>query len=215
MRSSSPLPPHFSANSLGRCVWPQPCSKVVDGQVRGVVCDAAAQADIQVQDLVFLPSVSETADGGITQLMERNIGEESSQVLLWLRHPPLSTDAETAGCVMKRSIERNTTISKDEASKQIDTKDGLENCCDQLVDDCGDARATSWWQRAPRIGLLPAPNSIMNPECKSAPQSSKDSTFLDVNMWECCAGCQSHGEGVFSSAGFFLVLDVTAFVTGF
>ena len=143
MRSSAPLPPHFSANSLGRCVWPQLCSKVVDGQVRGVVCDAAAQAHIQVQDLFFLPS------------------------------------------------------------EQIDPKDGLENCCDQLVDDCGgDARATSWWQRAPRIGLLPAPNSITNPECKSAPQSSKDSTFLDVNMWECCAGCQSHGEGVFSSAGF-------------
>ena len=34
---------------------------VVEGQVRGVVCGAAAQADIQVQDL-FLPSISETAD---------------------------------------------------------------------------------------------------------------------------------------------------------
>ena len=38
---------------------------------------------IQVLDLFFLPSVSETADGGITQLIERNFGEESSQVLLW------------------------------------------------------------------------------------------------------------------------------------
>ena len=126
----------------------------------------------------------------------------------------MSADAETAGAIMTRLIERNTTPN-DEASKQIDQKDGLENCCDQLVDDCGDARATSWWQRAPRIGLLPASNSITNSECKSAPQSSKDSTILDVNMWECCAGCQSHGEGVFSSAGFFLVLDVTALVTGF
>ena len=99
-------------------------------------------------------------------------------------------------------------------SEQIDTKDGLENYCDKLVDDCGDARATSWWQRAARIGLLPAPNSITNPECKSAPQSSKDSIFLDVTMFECCAGCQSHGEGVFSSAECLLVLDVTALVTG-
>ena len=125
----------------------------------------------------------------------------------------MSADAETAGAIMTRLIERNTTPN-DEASKQIDQKDVLENCCDQLVDDCGDARATSWSQRAPRIGLLPASNSITNSECKSAPQSSKDSTILDVNMWECCAGCQSHGEGVFSSAGFFLVLDVTALVTG-
>ena len=31
MRSSAPLLPHLSANSLGRCVWPQPCSKVVEG----------------------------------------------------------------------------------------------------------------------------------------------------------------------------------------
>ena len=33
-------------------------------------------------------------------------------------------------------------------------------------------------------------------------------------MCECCATCQSHGGGVFSSAGFLLVLDVTALVTG-
>ena len=84
-RSSAPLLPHFSANSFGRCVWAQQCIKVVEGQVRGVVCGAAVQVDIPVQDL-FLSSVSETADGGITQLMERNIGEESSQVLLWPGH---------------------------------------------------------------------------------------------------------------------------------
>ena len=118
---------------------------------------------------------------------------------------PVSADAEPAGSVMRRSIERNTTTPKDEASKQIDPKDGLENCCYQLVDDCGDARAPGWWQRAPRIGLLPAPNSITNPECKSALQLSKDSIFLDVTMCECCAGCQSHGAGVFSSVGFLLV----------
>ena len=51
---------------------------------------------------------------------------------------PLSADAETAGGVITRLIEHNTTIPKDEASRQIDTKDGLENHCDQLVDDCGD-----------------------------------------------------------------------------
>ena len=73
---------------------------------------------------LFLPSVSETADGGITQLIERNIGEERTLRQL--------------GCVVPRLIERNTTIPKDEASKLIDTKDGLENYCDQLVDDCGD-----------------------------------------------------------------------------
>ena len=77
-RSSAPLLQHLSANSFGRCVWPRPCNKVVEGQVRGVVCDAAVHADIQVQDLFFRR---------ITQLIERNIGEESSQVLLWLQAP--------------------------------------------------------------------------------------------------------------------------------
>ena len=62
---------------------------------------------------------------------------------------------------------------------------------------------------------LPEPNSITNPECKSALYFSKDSIFLDVTMCECSAGCQSHWEGVFSSAGFLVVLDVTSLVTGF
>ena len=70
-RSSSSAP---FGKQFGRCVWPQPCSKVVEGQIRGVVCDAAVQADIQVQDLFFCR---------ITQLTERYIGEESSQMLLW------------------------------------------------------------------------------------------------------------------------------------
>ena len=46
-------------------------------QVRGVVCGAAVQADIQVQDLFFFCQAS------ARQLIARNIGEESSQVLLW------------------------------------------------------------------------------------------------------------------------------------
>ena len=114
----------FRQTVWGVCVWPQPCRKVVDGQVRGVVCDAAAQADIQVQDLFDLPSASETAGR-----------------------------AETAGSVMTRLIERNTKTPKDEANKQIDTKDSLENFCDKLVDDSGDARETSLWQCAPRMRL--------------------------------------------------------------
>ena len=62
--------------------------------------------------------------------------------------------------------------------------------------------------------ILPATSSITNPECKSDLYVSKDSIFLDVTVCECCAGCQSHGRGVFSSAGFLLVLDVTSLVTG-
>ena len=76
---------NFWQTVLGVVSGPQPCNKVVEGQVRGVVCSAPVQADIQVLDLLFhfWPSVSETADGGITQLIERNIGQESCQVLLW------------------------------------------------------------------------------------------------------------------------------------
>ena len=108
---------------------------------------------------------------------------------------------------MTRLIERNTTTPKDEASKQIDTKDGLENYCDQLVDDCG-------WQRAPRIGLLPEANSITNPECKSALQLSKDSIFLDFTMCGAVQAASLTGK-VFRSVGFLVVRDVTALVTGF
>ena len=57
MRSSAPLHPHFAVNSLWCCVAPQPCSKVEKGQVRGVVCDATAEADIQVQDFFCRSSV--------------------------------------------------------------------------------------------------------------------------------------------------------------
>ena len=49
-----------SSALFGKQFWA--LSLVVEDQVRGVVCDAAVQADIQVQDLFFLPSVSETAD---------------------------------------------------------------------------------------------------------------------------------------------------------
>ena len=110
-----------------------------------VVCDAAVQADIQVLDLLFL-----FGQASVKQLMAA-----SHSLVKCFCGPgatPLSADAETAGGVMARLIKGNAITPKDEASKQID-KDGLENYCDQLVDDCGDARATSWWQRAPRMGL--------------------------------------------------------------
>ena len=74
-RSSTPPLPHFSANSFWRCVWLEPCSKVVDGQVQG--SSVVPQCRLTSNCRIFF------ADGGITQLIERLIGEESSQVLLW------------------------------------------------------------------------------------------------------------------------------------
>ena len=56
---------------------------------------------------------------------------------------------------MARLIKGNAITPKDEASKQIDTKDGLENTCDQLVDGCGDTRATSWVAACAKDGTLP------------------------------------------------------------
>ena len=68
MRSSAPLLPHYSANSLGRCVWPQPshqdCGDQVQGVVRGCRCAVLTSKDA---GSFFLPSVTETADH------ERNI----------------------------------------------------------------------------------------------------------------------------------------------
>ena len=107
---------------------------------------------------------------------------------------------------MTRLIERSSTIPKDEASKQIDTKDGLENYCDAQRHWVGGSVCA-------KIATLPVPNSITNPQCKSALQLSKDSFFLDVTMCGTVQADSLTGKGssqVRDFCCFLLVLDVTA-----
>ena len=131
-------------------------------------------------------------------------------MLLWLRHPPLSTDAETAGSVMKRSQHNNFRGRGQQTDRHQGRSGELLRPARRRLRR---RKGTGLVAACAKDGTLPAPNSITNPECKSALQLSKDSIFLEVNMCECCAGCQSHGEGVFSGAGFLLVLEATALVT--
>ena len=112
---------------------------------------AAVQADSPVQDF-FLLRVSETTDGGMTKLLERNTREESARVLLLPGATPLSADAGTAGGVMTNLMtNRHTAIPDDEvrpARRRQRRRDLVHAQGTELVSACV---TDSWWRHDKKL----------------------------------------------------------------